>query len=798
MIENLVIVESPAKAKTIERFLGPDYVVKSSFGHIRDLEKKDLGIDIAHNFQPKYEISPDKKVVVKELKQLAKEAKTVWLASDEDREGEAIAWHLFEVLGLKKENTKRIVFHEITKDAILHAIEHPRDIDKNLVDAQQARRVLDRLVGFEVSPVLWKKVKPSLSAGRVQSVAVKLIVEREREINHFEEQKYYRVQGTFTCKDKEGNAVSLKAELSERFRTKEETMAFMELCKQAEFVVRDVETKPSVRKPAPPFTTSTLQQEASRKLGLSVSQTMSVAQKLYEHGHITYMRTDSVNLSQLAIKTAKAVIIDTLGEKYSKPRNYATKTKGAQEAHEAIRPTYMDKEKIEGDRNEQQLYTLIRKRTLASQMADAELEKTTVTIAVAGKDYTFEAVGEVIVFDGFLKVYMESQDDEKEEEQLAILPSIHQGDVLQRSLIEATEQYTTHPPRYTEASLVKKMEALGIGRPSTYAPTITTIQNRGYILKESRDGVERQIDQIKLQGEKILETKVSRVFGAEKKKLFPSDIGMVVTDFLSNYFTNIMDYNFTAKAEDALDLVAEGNEEWQSMISAFYQPFHANVEKTLKESERNTGERELGKDPQTGETVSVRIGRFGPVAQIGDGENIRYAGLQKGQLMETITLEEALALFKFPRQLGEYEGKAVTVAIGRFGPYIKHDQLFVSLKKGVDDPGTITLETAIERIDEKREMERNRKIKEFDNGIQVLNGRFGPYIAYNKVNYKIPKGQDATLLTLENCLEIIEKSGDTKKKTTKKVAGKAATETKEKKKEKKTSEPGKAKRKTKK
>lgn len=793
MIENLVIVESPAKAKTIERFLGPDYVVKSSFGHIRDLEKKDLGIDIAHNFQPKYEISPDKKVVVKELKQLAKEAKTVWLASDEDREGEAIAWHLFEVLGLKKENTKRIVFHEITKDAILHAIEHPRDIDKNLVDAQQARRVLDRLVGFEVSPVLWKKVKPSLSAGRVQSVAVKLIVEREREINHFEEQKYYRVQGTFTCKDKEGNAVSLKAELSERFRTKEETMAFMELCKQAEFVVRDVETKPSVRKPAPPFTTSTLQQEASRKLGLSVSQTMSVAQKLYEHGHITYMRTDSVNLSQLAIKTAKAVIIDTLGEKYSKPRNYATKTKGAQEAHEAIRPTYMDKEKIEGDRNEQQLYTLIRKRTLASQMADAELEKTTVTIAVAGKDYTFEAVGEVIVFDGFLKVYMESQDDEKEEEQLAILPSIHQGDVLQRSLIEATEQYTTHPPRYTEASLVKKMEALGIGRPSTYAPTITTIQNRGYILKESRDGVERQIDQIKLQGEKILETKVSRVFGAEKKKLFPSDIGMVVTDFLSNYFTNIMDYNFTAKAEDALDLVAEGNEEWQSMISAFYQPFHANVEKTLKESERNTGERELGKDPQTGETVSVRIGRFGPVAQIGDGENIRYAGLQKGQLMETITLEEALALFKFPRQLGEYEGKAVTVAIGRFGPYIKHDQLFVSLKKGVDDPGTITLETAIERIDEKREMERNRKIKEFDNGIQVLNGRFGPYIAYNKVNYKIPKGQDATLLTLENCLEIIEKSGDTKKKTTKKVAGKAATETKEKKKEKKTSEPGKAK-----
>lgn len=776
MIENLVIVESPAKAKTIERFLGPNYVVKSSYGHIRDLEKKDLGIDIAHNFQPKYEISPDKKAVVKELKQLAKEAKTVWLASDEDREGEAIAWHLFEVLGLKKENTKRIVFHEITKDAILYAIEHPRDIDKNLVDAQQARRVLDRLVGFEVSPVLWKKVKPSLSAGRVQSVAVKLIVEREREINHFVEQKYYRVQGTFTTKDKDGNPVSLKAELSERFRTKEETMAFMEFCKHAEFVVRDVETKPSIRKPAPPFTTSTLQQEASRKLGFSVSQTMSVAQRLYEHGYITYMRTDSVNLSHLAINTAKSVIVNTLGEKYSKPRNYATKTKGAQEAHEAIRPTYMDKETIDGDRNEQQLYSLIRKRTLASQMADAELEKTTIAIAMPGKSYMFEAEGEVVVFDGFLRMYMESQDDEKEEEHLAILPTIHQGDILQRGIIEATEQYTPHPPRYTEASLVKKMEALGIGRPSTYAPTITTIQNRGYILKESRDGVERQIDSIQLKGQDIQTSKISRVFGAEKKKLFPSDIGIVVTDFLSNYFKNIMDYNFTAKAEDALDLVAEGNEEWQDMINTFYQPFHANVEKTLKESERNTGERELGLDPDSGEPVSVRIGRFGPVAQIGVGEHVRYAGLQKGQLMETITLEEALALFRFPRQLGEFEGKPVSVAIGRFGPYIKHDQLFVSLKKGVDDPGTITLETAIERIQEKREAEKKRKIKEFDNGIQVLNGRYGPYIAYNKENYKIPKDRDAAQLTEEDCLAIIKQSGEPKKKTTRKVAAKKTVE----------------------
>ena len=774
MIENLVIVESPAKAKTIERFLGENYVVKSSFGHIRDLEKKDLGIDIEHNFQPKYEISPDKKAIVKELKQLAKEAKTVWLASDEDREGEAIAWHLFEVLGLKKENTKRIVFHEITKDAILHAINNPRDIDKNLVDAQQARRVLDRLVGFEVSPVLWKKVKPSLSAGRVQSVAVKLIVEREREINHFVEQKYYKVTGTFETKDASGNSIPLKAELSERFSTQEETVNFLEHCKKATFSVSDVETKPSSRKPAPPFTTSTLQQEASRKLGFSVSQTMAVAQKLYEQGHITYMRTDSVNLSQLAIGAAKAVICNTLGEKYSKPRNFATKTKGAQEAHEAIRPTYMDKESISGDKNEQQLYSLIRKRTLASQMAEAELEKTTITIAITGEKHTFEAVGEVIIFDGFLKVYMESFDDEKEDDETALLPAIHKGDQLQRSLIQALEQYTTHPPRYTEASLVKKMETLGIGRPSTYAPTITTIQNRGYILRESRDGTERQLDQIDLKGQDIKVKKISRIFGAEKKKLFPSDIGMVVTDFLSNYFTNIMDYNFTANAEDALDHIAEGEVEWQSMIGTFYQPFHANVEKTLKESERNTGARELGKDPQTGENVVVRIGRFGPMAQIGEGESVRYAGLLKGQLMETITLEEALDLFKFPRQLGEFEEKPVSVGIGRFGPYIKHNQLFVSLKKGVDDPGTITLETAIERINEKREIEKNRKIQEFENGVQILNGRFGPYITFNKVNYKIPKGKEADKLTFEETMEIIAKGGDSKKKTTKNTTKKAA------------------------
>lgn len=762
MIENLVIVESPAKAKTIEKFLGSGYTVKSSFGHIRDLEKKDLGVDIEHNFQPKYEISSDKKNIVKELKALAKEAKTVWLASDEDREGEAIAWHLFEVLKLKPENTKRIVFHEITKDAILHAIQNPRNIDKNLVDAQQARRVLDRLVGFEMSPVLWKKVKPSLSAGRVQSVAVKLIVEREREINAFKEQQYYRVTGTFETTNK----AQLKAEVQERFTDKAATLAYLQACKDARFQVTSVETKPAVRKPAPPFTTSTLQQEASRKLGFSVSQTMSVAQKLYEHGLITYMRTDSVNLSALAIRSAKAVICETLGEKYSKSRNFATKTKGAQEAHEAIRPTYMNKPEIEGDRNEKQLYDLIYKRTLASQMADAELEKTNVTISLSNHSTPFTATGEVIVFDGFLKVYMESHDDETDDEHSDLLPALNKNDLLNRLQITALEQYTQHPPRYTEASLVKKMEALGIGRPSTYAPTITTIQNRGYIIRESRDGLARNIEQIELKGNDIEVKTTRKIFGAEKKKLFPSDMGMVVTDFLSEHFKNIMDYNFTASAEESLDHIAEGAVEWQKMIGEFYSPFHETVESTLKNSERNSGQRILGTDPATDETVSVRIGRFGPMAQIGEGETVRYAGLLKGQLMETITLEEALGLFKFPRKIGQYEDKEVSVGIGRFGPYIKHNNIFVSLKKGEDDPGTITLETAIARIEEKRENDRNKLIKAFDNGVQILNGRFGPYISYNKVNYKIPKTLKAEELTLEKCMELIEKEGSTKKKTT--------------------------------
>ena len=769
MIENLVIVESPAKAKTIEQFLGKGFTVKSSFGHIRDLEKKDLGVDIEHNFQPKYEISADKKMVVKELKALAKEAKTVWLASDEDREGEAIAWHLFEVLKLKPENTKRIVFHEITKDAILYAIAHPRDIDKNLVDAQQARRVLDRLVGFEVSPVLWKKVKPSLSAGRVQSVAVRLIVEREREINAFKEQAYYRVTGQFAT----AAHATLKAEVQERFASKEAALAYIEACRDAEFTVTSVETKPTIRKPAPPFTTSTLQQEASRKLGLSVSQTMAVAQKLYEHGLITYMRTDSVNLSALAINTAKEVIRTTLGERYSQPRNYATKTKGAQEAHEAIRPTYMNRPTIEGDRNEQQLYELIYKRTLASQMANAELERTSIVISLSNRKEPFTAIGEVITFDGFLRVYMESYDDETEDEHTDLLPAIEKGDRLERQAITAQEQFTQHPPRYTEASLVKKMEALGIGRPSTYAPTITTIQNRGYIIRESREGVEKEVVTLTLKGKDIKSSVSKKTFGAEKKKLFPSDMGMVVTDFLSAHFKNIMDYNFTAEAEESLDRVAEGKEEWQKMIGEFYSPFHENVESTLKNSERNSGERLLGTDPASGEPVSVRIGRFGPIAQIGEGEQARYAGLQKGQLLETITLEEALALFKFPRKLGEYEGKEVSVAIGRFGPYIKHNNAFVSLKKGEDEPGTITLETAIARIEEKRESDRQKQIRVFDNGVQILNGRYGPYICFNKSNYKIPKTLKAEELTLEKCMEIIEK--ETAQKTKKSSAKTAST-----------------------
>lgn len=778
MIDNLVIVESPAKAKTIEKFLGKDYIVKSSFGHIRDLEKKDLGIDIKNNFKPTYKVSSDKKNIVKELKDLAKEAKIVWLASDEDREGEAIAWHLYEELKLKKENTRRIVFHEITKEAITNAIETPRDIDLNLVDAQQARRILDRLVGFELSPVLWRKIKPSLSAGRVQSVAVRLIAEREREINAFTAEEYYRVIANFVIKD--GNKESiLKAELPSRFKTEEETLAFLEQCKGSQYSVADIIKKPLIRKPAAPFTTSTLQQEAGRKLGFSVSQTMTVAQKLYEAGMITYMRTDSVNLSNLAITTAKAAIIAELGEEYSHTRKFNTKSKGAQEAHEAIRPTYMDSKTIAGTDQERKLYELIWKRTLASQMSDAQLEKTTITIAIEGLDKKFQASGEVVIFDGFLRVYAESNDDETENGDSGLLPPINVNEILVAKEIVATQQYTNNPPRYSEASLVKKMEELGIGRPSTYAPTITTIQNRGYVEKESREGKKRKYQVYILAKENIEKEIKTQITGAEKKKLFPTDIGLVVTDFLKEYFENIMDYNFTAQAEEMFDTIASGESVWQECISSFYVPFHKSVEDTIENSERQSGEREIGIDPKTGKKIIVRIGRFGPIAQIGtqeDEEAPAFAGLKKDQSIETITLEEVLELFKFPRQIGEYEEKTVTIGIGRFGPYVRHNSVFVSLKKDVDDPSTINLERAIELIEEKREADRNKIIKTFENDetVQILNGRWGPYIGYNKQNIKIPKETNAAELSYEECLELIKKAPVKKTSTKKKTEEKKA------------------------
>lgn len=769
MIENLVIVESPAKAKTIEKFLGKDFVVKSSFGHVRDLAKKNLGIDVENNFQPEYIVSADKKKVVKELKDLAKKANTVWIASDEDREGEAIAWHLQEVLDLEKEKTKRIVFHEITKDAIQHAIEHPRSIDVNLVNAQQARRVLDRLVGFELSPLLWKKVKPSLSAGRVQSVAVKLIVEREREVNTYQPKVYFRVTATFRGTDTSGENTAgqeVGAELSRRFDTLEDTRAFLEKCSKAEFRVSSVEKKPGKKSPAPPFTTSTLQQEASRKLGYSVSQTMSIAQRLYESGLITYMRTDSVNLSNLAISTASAEIKSAFGEKYLKVRKYATKSKGAQEAHEAIRPTYISNRSINGSSQEQRLYELIWKRTIASQMSDAQLERTTVKIDVSTAEEHFVATGEVLIFDGFLKVYIESTDEENEEETGSLLPPLRKDDVLNSKRIDAVQKFTLPPARYTEASLVKKLEELGIGRPSTYAPTISTIQNRDYVVKETRPGQKREITTLALQQGKISEQKKSETFGQEKQKLFPTDIGMVVNDFLQQYFVNIMNYNFTADVEKKFDSIAMGAEDWTSMISEFYDPFHKKVDDTMQTSEKSKGERVLGKDPESGKPVTVKIGRFGPMVQIGeaeDEEKPKFASLLKGQGMETITLQEALDLFKLPRTLGQFEDADVTVAIGRYGPYIRHQNKFVSLQKE-DDPYTVGLDRATDLIKAKREEEKNRIIREFDEkpGLQVLNGRYGPYITFEKKNYKIPKSKKPEELTLEDCMEIIEKTPDKK------------------------------------
>lgn len=777
MYDNLVIVESPAKAKTIEKFLGKGFVVTSSMGHVRDLEKKDFGIDLNKKYQPKYTITPDKKKIVAELKKMAAQAKMVWLASDEDREGEAIAWHLKEVLKLHPENTKRIVFHEITKDAILHAVQNPRSIDENLVNAQQARRVLDRIVGFEVSPVLWKKVKPSLSAGRVQSVAVRLIVEREREIMNFTTESSFRVNGYFLVPGQNENPAELKAELSKRFEKREDALAFLDMCKNARFSVDDVVKKPGKRTPAKPFTTSTLQQEASRKLGFSVSQTMSVAQRLYESGKITYMRTDSVNLSGLAINTAKQKIIALHGENYVKIRNYKTNTKGAQEAHEAIRPTYMDHETIDGTPQEKRLYELIWKRTIASQMADAELEKTTVTISISGQKEKFIASGEVILFDGFLKVYMESTDDESGNNSngQSIIPPVRVNDVLNMTSISAIQRFTQKPPRYTEASLVKQLEELGIGRPSTYAPTITTIQNRNYVVKEDRPGTERQYEVFVLQNAKVSREVKTEITGAEKSKLFPTDIGMVVNDFLVENFDEIMDYNFTANVEMEFDEIAEGKLVWHEMIDKFYHPFHGKVENALKNSDRSKGERILGTDPQSGKEVSVKIGRFGPLAQLGSaatenaGEKPQFASLRPGQHLETITLEEALDLFRLPREIGEYEGKKITVAIGRFGPYIRHDSKFVSLGKN-DDPYAVNLNRAIELIETKREKDKNAVIKVFENepDLKILNGRWGPYIAYKKNNYKISKKISAEKLSLEECFEIINHAPEPKTKRTKK------------------------------
>ena len=770
MYENLVIVESPAKAKTIEKFLGKDFFVTSSMGHIRDLEKKDFGIDIQNNFTPKYEISPDKKKLVAELKKLAKESKTIWLASDEDREGEAISWHLMETLALDPESTKRIVFHEITKEAILKAVQNPRPLDINLVNAQQARRVLDRIVGFEVSPVLWKKVKPSLSAGRVQSVAVRFIVEREREIINFTSTSSFRVSTNFLVPESDGKISELKAELSKRFNTKGEANAFLEKCKNAEFQISDVVKKPGRRSPAPPFITSTLQQEASRKLGFSVSQTMSVAQKLYESGKITYMRTDSVTLSDFAIEAAKQKIISTLGKKYHYFRQYKNKSKGAQEAHEAIRPAYLDQEEIAGTSQEKRLYDLIWKRTIASQMAEAELEKTTVTIDISTAGEKFVASGEVLIFDGFLKVYIESVDDEEVNGGTkGLLPPLAVKQILRTEKIYATEKFTLKPPRYTEASLVKKLEEQGIGRPSTYAPIITTVQNRGYVVKEDREGTERPYTELILSGQKISEKNKTEQTGAEKSKLFPTDIGMVVTDFLIKYFELIMDYNFTAKVELEFDEIAEGALVWNDMIRNFYDPFHEKVEGALNEAERANGVRALGVDPTSGKELSVRIGRFGPVAQLGEvvegGEKPQFASLRAGQHLETITVEEALELFKLPRTLGDYEGKAVSVAIGRFGPYVRHNSIFVSLEKDLDDPYTVELERAIVLIESKREKDRNAVIKLFDENpeIKILNGRWGPYISFKKNNYKIPKTTDAAALTFDDAMKLIDKEPTVKK-----------------------------------
>jgi len=848
MESNLVIVESPAKAKTIEKFLGKDFLVKSSNGHIRDLAKKDFGIDIANNFKPVYVVNPEKKKIVAELKKLAKKSKFVWLASDEDREGEAIAWHLFDTLGLKESNTKRIVFHEITKDAILNAVKNPRKIDYDLVAAQQARRVLDRLVGFELSPVLWKKVKPSLSAGRVQSVAVRLIVEREREILGFKPESAFKITALFNAPDKQNNPVELNAELEKRIKSEKNVQGFLNSCISANYKIADIERKPSKRSPAPPFTTSTLQQEASRKLGFAVAQTMSIAQRLYEAGKITYMRTDSVNLSNAALKSAKDEIIKEFGDKYHKQRTFKSKIKGAQEAHEAIRPSYMEKKDIDGSYQEKRLYELIWKRTIASQMSEALIEKTNIIIKCSACTERFIASGELIKFDGFLKVYLESTDDENgKSTQKGILPELSVGSTLDLNRIDASEKFTKSLPRYTEASLVKKLEELGIGRPSTYAPTISTIQKRGYVLKENRDGKERKYIQYVLVKNKISKLNKTEIFGKEKAKLFPTDIGMIVNDFLRKNFENILNYNFTADVEKKFDEISLGKLEWPKMIDRFYHPFHKKVENTIETSERGSGEKILGKDPDSGKVVLARMGRYGAIVQLGDtdkdekpvfaslnndqlietvtlkdaldllksnkdGRNLgdhpetgkpvfvrigrygpmvqmgvsgndekpQYASLLAGMDVNSITLEQALELFRLPRTVGEFENKVVVIGVGRFGPYVRHDSKFVSLKK-TDDPLSVTLERSIELIQDKRKADKKKLIKEFadDKDIIVIKDRWGkPCIKHKTKYYRLTKDVNAEKLTLKKCKEII--SAETKTtKTTK--ATKTTKKTKQKK-----------------
>lgn len=770
MAKNLVIVESPAKAKTIEGYLGKDFTVKSSYGHVRDLPKSGLAIDIENGFKPDYVISEDKQKVVDELKSLSKKAEIVWLATDEDREGEAISWHLLNALGLEIENTRRIVFSEITKKAIVAAIEKPRKLDIDLVNAQQARRVLDRLVGFELSPVLWKKVKPSLSAGRVQSVAVRIIVEREREIEAFNTSSFFNIRGLFDL----GNA-TLKADLQKKLKSKDEAQSFLEKCRNAEFNIANIETKPSKKSPSAPFTTSTLQQEAGRKLGFSVAQTMVIAQRLYESGKITYMRTDSVNLSDFAIDACRNEINSSYGEKYSQTRKFQTKSKGAQEAHEAIRPTEMAIHEVDGERNEQRLYDLIWKRTIASQMADAELEKTTASVGISTTDELLLAKGEMIKFDGFLKVYMEGTDDESDEDTSGMLPPLTVGQKLNLESILATQRFSQRPPRYTEASLVKRLEELGIGRPSTYAPTISTVQNRGYVEKKEMEGTPRNYVIITLKSGQISEETKTEMTGAEKNKLFPTDIGMVVNDFLVDQFPNILDYSFTAKVEEEFDDIAAGKLQWQDMIKGFYTPFHSNVEDTLQNSKRATGERELGVDPVTGKPVFAKIGRFGPMIQIGLGEDEdkKFAGLRGNQSIGNITLEQALELFKLPRTLGEWNGKNVTVGVGRFGPYVKYGDLFASLRKNEgDDPMEITLERATKLIQDKMDGVLANELRKFeeDASIKIIKGKWGPYIKAGTDNYKLPKGADPLAITLEEIKAAMAEQGPPKKKPARKGA----------------------------